>query len=428
MLLLNNTKSSQLAFHPSTCRLLVIVLIASFLFSPLDSQCFAQSRKNRSPVADSNDVKFGEYKSANFILRTDLEQEEAKELLDRLETMLGLISKYWGKKNPRVIEMYVVKDLANWPSGSLHPDGRASITRGGGLTMSQKRSIGQLWQSKAIVFAVANRGTPQHEAVHAYCAHAFGSTGPTWYSEGMAEIGQYWKDINDKSVQCSPEVLRYLKNSELKPLKDVVDIAQFTGDSWQNYAWRWSICHLLGFNENYTQRFKPLGLALMTQQRNVSFWSVYGTMAKEIEFEHQLFIKNMDLGYRVDLCTWDWKTKFQQIRGRRSAVSKIKAGRGWQATRLEVKSGDQFQYEATGDWSIEPDAEEFSADGQSDSQGKLIGILFNDYELSEPFDLGASGTYAAQGDGKLYVRCKEDWANIADNKGTISLRFKLSQE
>ncbi len=407
---------------------LLFPILLAVIFNPLFAgQCGAQNRKKKPRTITSESAKIGKYKSANFILRTDLTSDEAKELLSRLETMLGLISRYWGKKNPRVIEMYVVRDLTNWPAGSLPPEGRASVAGGGGVTRYQKRSLGQRWESKAIVYAVANRGTPQHEAVHAYCAHTFGSTGPTWYSEGMAEIGQYWKDINDKSVQCSPEVLRYLKNSEPKPLKEVVDLAQFTGDSWQNYAWRWSICHLLGFNENYTQRFKPLGIALMAEQRNVNFWTVYGTMSQEIEFEYLLFLKNMEIGYRVDLCTWDWTTKFKRISGRRSAIAKIKAERGWQASRLEVKSGERFKYETTGNWTIEPDGEKLTAEGDSESRGKLIGILLDDYELSEPFELGAAGNYTASGDGKVYVRCKDDWANLADNKGSITLKFKVAQ-
>ncbi len=402
--------------------LTVLVCLSPVFFCMPVGPCMGQTR-NSGTVASSSG-KIAEYKSANFVLRTDLSQEEAKNLLTRLETMLGLISRYWGRKNPRIIEMYVVKSLSNWPADSLNPQGRASIARGGGLTIMQRRSLGTRWESKAVVYAVADRGTPQHEAVHAYCAHAFGSTGPTWYSEGMAEIGQYWKDSDDKSVQCSPEVLRYLKTSKPKPLKEVVDRDQFTGDSWQNYAWRWSLCHLLGFNENYTQRFKPLGIALMSEQRDISFWTVYGTMSQEIEFEYLLFLRNMEIGYRVDLCSWDWKTKFKRISGRRTALSKIKANRGWQASRLEVEAGEQYHFETVGNWSVEAKGEELTADGGADSRGKLMGVLFHDYSLSEPFELGASGTFTAAGDGKLYVRCKDDWSEIADNRGAITLKIK----
>ncbi|MCA8983854.1 MAG: hypothetical protein KDA76_08850 [Planctomycetaceae bacterium] len=368
-----------------------------------------------------------EYKSANFIVRTDLTAKEAQELLERLETMLGLISRYWGKKNAQVIEMYVVKNLANWPAGMLSPEGRESVASGGGVTSTQKRTLGRAWQAKSIVYAVADRGTPQHEAVHAYCAQTFGSTGPTWYSEGMAEVGQYWRGAEDKSVNCHDHVIAYLKSGEPKPLKDVVDLAQFTGDSWQNYAWRWSLCHLLGFNENYTARFKPLGLALMAEQQGVTFWTVYGTMAAEIEFEHRLFLQNLEPGYRVDLCSWDWKTKPQRVRGSRVLVSKVEAARGWQATRLEAQQGETYAYTAEGTWTLEKDAKPLSADGDESGKGRLLAVYFDDYSLSEPFELAAQGTFTATQDGQIFVRCREDWGSLADNSGALSLKFKLSQ-
>ncbi|MBR9801105.1 hypothetical protein GYB59_05135 [bacterium] len=381
--------------------------------------------QRRAPAAASSGL--GEYKSANFILRTDLTAEESKELLDRLETMLGLISRYWGKRNAGVIEMYVVEDLSKWADGLLPPDGRQSIAQGGGLTKTVKRSLGRAWQAKSVVYAVADRGTPQHEAVHAYCSQAFGSTGPVWYSEGMAEVGQYWRDADGKAVTANPNVIRYLKSNERKPLKELVDVNQFTGDSWQNYAWRWSLCHLLGFNDNYSARFKPLGLALMAEQPGVSFWSVYGSMAQEIDFEHKLFIENMDVGYRVDLCAWDWKTKFQGLRGSRRLTSRIEADHGWQASRLEAEAGATYTFEASGEWTIEEDGDELTADGNEDGAGRLMGVLFNDYELSEPFELGANGQFTAEQDGQLFVRCRDDWTKLADNKGVVTLKLTRAE-
>ncbi len=382
--------------------------------SLLSSSALAQER-----------ASIGEYRSRNFLLRTDLDKEESAELLNRLETMLDLISRYWGKKNAGLIEIYVFENTANWSSDTIPPQAWDSVTSGGGLTMTQKRTIGRAWQAKAIVYAIADRGTPQHEAVHAYCAQAFGSTGPVWYSEGMAEVGKYWQDPKDKSVTCDPYVIEYLKSVERKPLKEIVDLNQFTGDSWQNYSWRWTLCHLLGFNENYSQRFKPLGLALMTEVPNVTFWTVYGSMAKEIEFEHKLFVENLCVGYRVDLCSWDWKTKFTPARGSRTVSSKIEASEGWQASRLEVEDGQTYSVSTTGEWTIEADGEQLTAAGDDEGYGRLIGVLFNDYELSEPFDLGSEETFTARGDGQLYVRCQDDWGQLADNEGSISLRLQL---
>lgn len=143
------------------------------------------SRKKKDKSKKSEGVS--DFASSHFLLHTDLADDEAEELLDRLETMLPLIAKYWGRPLSGGIEMYVVKDLKNWPPGALPDEGRPAIERGAGVTISQGRSNGQAFVAKSTVFAVADRGTPQHEAVHAYCAQTFGRSGPIWYSEGMAE-------------------------------------------------------------------------------------------------------------------------------------------------------------------------------------------------------------------------------------------------
>lgn len=372
-----------------------------------------------------------EYSSKNFALRTDLSPDDAKELLTRLETMLVLVAKYFGKPNLQIIEMNVVKDQANWPPGSIDPDAIASIQTGGGITLSvtqfQRSGTGQKQAvaAKSIVWAVADRGTPQHEAVHAYCHQSFGRTGPTWYSEGMAELGQYWKEKED-GVHIHEGVLRYLKSQPPKDLTEIVDPSQRTGDSWQNYSWRWALCHLLAANPNYASRFKPLGLALLNDQQT-SFEAVYGSMAKEINFEYEFFLRHLDQGFRADLCSWDWKAKFQRLKGTGSVQVKVDAMRGWQPARVAVKDGDKLSLGAIGEWAVSKSAKKVTADGDDDGKGKLIGILFEDYKLSEPFDLGATCEWTAAGSGHLFLRCQDDWNSIADNSGIISVKIKVAE-
>ncbi|HTI51426.1 MAG TPA: hypothetical protein VL475_10760, partial [Planctomycetaceae bacterium] len=157
----------------------------------------------------------GTYSSKNFVVYTDLPAPEAQELLKRLETMLGLISKYWGRPLSGTIEMYVVGELRKWPAGSIPSEGLASVEAGGGLTVTHTLTQGNAFHAKSVVYATADRGTPQHEAVHAYCGQTFGRTGPVWYSEGMAEMGQYWRP-DDMSVNAHDAVIRYLRSSEIK--------------------------------------------------------------------------------------------------------------------------------------------------------------------------------------------------------------------
>lgn len=396
----------------------VIALLTASLSGP---STWAQ----RSPTTDTAGPQL--YRSRNFQLFTDLPKEGAEELLEKLETMTKLVSAYYGRPLRKQIRMFVVDELSNWPADELAkmgPEGLDSVRTGGGLTVTTVQGLvgGPKLDADAIVYAVARRGTPQHEAIHAYCGITFGDTGPVWYAEGMAEVGKYWKE-NDKGVNASPEVIRYLKSVPLKPLHDVVNNPlERTGDSWQNYSWRWVLCHLLGFNQNYTDRFKPLGLAMMTG-KNTGFNQVYGMQFQEIEFEYRLFVQDLEPGYRCDLCSWDWKTRFKPLAGKAVSTVRIDAQRGWQASRLAVKSGTTYEISSDGEWTV--DGDKLSAAGDDSGRGRLIGVVFNDYTLSEPFDLGNLESFIAPADGQLFLRCQSDWGKIADNKGAINVRFKL---
>ena len=399
----------------------------------------AQTKKPAKPIKMAAKIeirveeKAGEpplYRSRNFAVKTDLPDEEARELVERLETMLVLISKYWGRANSQSINMFVVRDLSKWPGGVLDAEGLEHIRAGGGVTLGQTQQnslTGEIVASKAVVYAVADRGTPQHEAVHAYCMLNFGRTGPVWYAEGMAEMGQYWKD-KELAVNCHPQIVKYLKSEEPKLLTDITDLKQVTGDSWQNYAWRWALCHLLANNTNYAPRFHPLGMALLNGQRS-SFEDVYGPMAKEISFEYVQFLKDFDIGYRADLCSWDWKTKFSGVLTR-PITSKIKAAGGWQPSRLAVKEGQSYKYSTKGEWLLEPSGEsgesgkKVTAAGTSEGAGRLEAVIFHDYKLSDPIELGEEGVFVAPIEGKLFLRCRDSWAKLGDNTGEVTVKWE----
>lgn len=389
----------------------------------------AQTKKSKS-ATESATVP-ADYRSQNFYLHTDLSPDEAKDLLERLETMLSIISSYWARPCSGVIECYVVKELSRWPDGTLPKDGLSHIQAGAGVTVTASLSSGGAFLAKSIVYAVADRGTPQHEAVHAYCGQTFGTAGPVWYSEGMAEMGQYWHkdEKNVQSVHIHNVVLDYLRSSQPKSLNEIVNGEEFTGDSWQNYAWRWALCHLLANNTNYASKFRPLGLALLKKQPTATFESVYGDMAEEIMFEYRFFLKHLEQGYRADLCSWDWKRKFRAAKGSATVTSKIKADRGWQPSGMIVSGGVDYEYKAPGTWRTSEKGDTVTADGAKDGgAGRLMGVVMKDFELSEPFELGVNGSFTAPSDGQLYLRCQDKWGELADNDGTMTVKLKQGKK
>ncbi len=381
--------------------------------------------------APSNYLKYSnlpskprDVRSAHFLIHTDVSDRSAKILLDKLERMVGLISGYYGKGLGGVIECYVVRDLSQWTDYSLNPTGVAKIKEPAGVTIS--KSLGR--RRTAVVYSCDDHGVVQHEAVHAFCHLTFGSTGPTWYSEGMAEMGQYWKD-KTLEVDINPAVIRYLTKAKPKRMLDIVATGQITGDSWQAYAWRWALCHLLANNPNYNSRFKALGVNMMSGG-GASFESVYGDVANEISFEYDQFVKNFGNGYRVDLCAWDWNSKPRPLPVGRNHLATIQANRGWQSAKLKLNSGKKYEFVCKGEWQTSESGTPFNGSGRDDGNdagtGKLVGVIFDDYKLTKIIELGHNGSFIAETDGHLYLRCKDEFTELSDNKGELKVYFRRS--
>ncbi len=362
-----------------------------------------------------------ELRSDHFILATDISDRSAQVLLAKLETMYELVGAYFRAAPKQPILCYVVRDLNQWPKERLKPAGAQKIAEGAGVTLWRTLSKGgRKTKAEAEVYSCENHSICQHEAVHAFCALTFGSTGPVWFSEGMAEMGQYWKP-DQLAVDINPEVIRYLQNAKPKKMAAIVAAGQITGDSWQAYAWRWALCHLLANNPNYSKRFKTLGLNLMTERNDDSFTNAFGPVAANISFEYDQFVENFGNGYRVDLCVWDWRTPAKPLSKSKRTKTNVEARAGWQATRLRAVKGTSYDFITEGTWGIGKGSEDLSADGSPTGEGRLIGALMNEFELSTPFQLGSEATWVAPSDGQLFLRCRDAWTELEDNTGSIKL-------
>ena len=365
-----------------------------------------------------------EIRSDHFVLHTDVSDRNAKILLAKLETMYNLIGGYYSARPTAPIVCYVVRDLRKWPRGQLPARGIAKIAEPAGVTLTVKN--GATGQTAATVYSCDKHGVVQHEAVHSFCAQTFGKVGPVWYAEGMAEMGQYWKP-GESRVNIDPVVIDYLTNATPKKMSDIDAAGQITGDSWQAYAWRWALCHMLATNPNYSRRFKKLGLNMMTGKED-SFENAFGKVAGQISFEYDQFVKHLDNGYRSDLCAWDWRTKAANITSDQRLKKIVKAKKGWQATKLKTRSGVKYQFVTQGKWATSSRSDEIDADGHPDGSGKMIGMVFdNNLKIGKPFELGTKGTFVAE-EGQLFVRCRDDWNRLSDNDGQVTLYVRRAQK
>jgi hypothetical protein len=182
---------------------------------------------------------------------------------------------------------------------------------------------------------------------------------------------------------------------------------------------------LLLHDPNYQDQFRELGAAYLAGHRP-TYHQVFGAVQQQLAFDYLAFLQHVDQGYRVDLCSWEWGKTFQKLDGKRPRTRTIKAAQGYQATSVEVVLGQRYDYTAHGNWSTSHAARTTDANGQLDGSGRLEAVILHDYQLSEPFELGTSGSFVAPSAGRLYVRCRDRWNQLADNQGTLRVAFKRS--
>lgn len=370
-----------------------------------------------------------ELRSKNFLIKTDLSPRSAQILLDKLEDMFTVVSKYYNRRQlGQPIVCYVAEDLERWGADMDElAEGIESIRGEAGVTVSSR--LGNL--RKSTVYACGKHDVVQHESVHAFCHLAYGGTGPTWYAEGMAELGCYWR-LGDVGVNVDPVVIRYLTTASPKPLTELIRLDQVTGDSWQAYAWRWALCYMLVNNPNYGKRFFKLGEKIMPPDGDFTFQTEFGDVASQISFEYQQFIKHLGNGYQQELCSWDWKTKADAV-GANGKKSKVIARRGWQATGVSVEAGQTYQIQTEGTWTTDG-RDPFSAKGLENGTGRLVGAIltqnenqkdrWEEYQLSEEIPLGEDATFSAPVTGHLFLRCKEKLTQIGDNQGEVKATIR----
>ena len=381
----------------------------------------ASSQKAKPQVAAAAVGRARDVRSAHFLIHTDLPPDEANRLAERLETLLRHISSYWGRPLQGVIECYVVRDLDTFPVAGMDPRGVLAIRDTGGMNVIRSAPDGARSRVTPTVYADGRPEVVQHEVVHAYCHHVFGRTGPVWYAEGMAEMGHYWAE-GDTVVHADAREIAFLRAHPPKTLTEALSPHQVSGDSWENYAARWALCHFLTHAPNYGPQFMSFGRGLLTGQ-NVCFERTYGAMAHELSFEYTFFLNHMAAGYCLKRTAWDWNRKFATLGEGRAATMSIAAGHGWQPTGLTVSAGAQYQYVATGKSRI-GGAAEVDANGDAHGRGRLVGILLNNYQLGPEFELGAEGSLQLATGGDLYLRCRNAWNELAADSGRLAVKLK----
>ena len=123
------------------------------------------------------------------------------------------------------------------------------------------------------------------------------------------------------------------------------------------------------------------------------------------------FCRNLGNGYRVDLCSWDWKTTPKKLTASDQLDCEVKARAGWQATGLLAEPGQTYDFDCHGQWRVNAQTQT-NADGDGAGQGTLVGAWLSGFKLGEPFELGTQGKLVAPQGGSSFrslPRCLDEF-------------------
>lgn len=188
------------------------------------------------------------------------------------------------------------------------------------------------------------------------------------------------------------------------------------------YAQSWALCHLLYHRREYRERFRLLGKHLLNGAP-VKFEHAFEPRLREIEFELRQFAEHARPGYRPEWCGWEWVSNPRGMAVGETLGIRIHARRGYQAARIVVEPGQEYEISGEGQWGVGAREADVDADGHPDGRGCLVGSLLRDTELSPAFRIGQRQIVNVQQDGQIYLRCQDALHELADNRGSILVRI-----
>ena len=410
------------------------------------------------------------YRGRGVQVFTELPPPAAQRVTAAVSDAVAASATLFGVRQTPPIRAFVWGDPAGWPVEQVPPGAQAALRGGPSHIAPQWNRMTDSYtiagveygrntqdDKSATVWAAATEGRPQAAAVAAVAALTL-TDAPDWYVQGAAELARY-AERGVTGVKVSPDDLTFLTTAERPTLRDSMEAFARPTDPPDDRVeaavqWRWALAHLAALNPNFKERYALIGPALAAE-RPVDFDAAFGDVLPQLAFEWGQFLDHMEQGLDPAATAWDWSAAARPLGPRRTTV-RVSADRGWQPAKIAVTAGAEIAYETDGAVTLGPDeprpaaidplaepdrdaardarrrrepGEDLTADGGPDGRGKLLAAVFDPdlLVLSEPFELGTSGTVAVPASGHLVLRVRDAWGQLDDNRGRFTVKLSEAE-
>jgi hypothetical protein len=375
-----------------------------------------------------------------LILYTDLPVDRAIEELPRLfEQAVPLWCDYFHIEQPKLAQWQVrgclMKEKQRFIAAGLLPTELPEFTNG--YTHNN-----EIWWSEQNTHYY-RRHLMLHEGTHSFMYATFGTCGPPWYMEGLAELlGTHRLADGKLTLGWFPATRDDVPNwGRIKIIRDAVrsdsaltidEILAYNSDAYLEngaYGWSWALAAFLDGHPRYRERFrslpgKPSGDDFIR--------TLFADDWREMNIEWQVFIHEIDYGY--DLPRNAIKFRLAEPLGRSAKTVGVVADSGWQSSGIRLNPGEEYAITAVGRyqvadrpkiWWSEPGGVTIRYhDGRP--LGQLLAMVVPDEAADGPAwptatTIGSTAKLTVTEPSTLYFKINDSPAELADNAGSLEV-------
>ncbi|HEV3005546.1 MAG TPA: hypothetical protein VGX78_13865 [Pirellulales bacterium] len=341
----------------------------------------------------------------------------------------------------RRVTGHLMKDKARFLASGLLPEALPEFANG----YSTAHEIWWYDQSSAYY----RRHLMFHEGTHAYMFTRFGTCGPPWYMEGMAELlGTHALGADGPRLGVFPShaddvrswgriglVRRAVADGRVLPLSEVMAYGPRAHLESEPYGWCWAAAAFLDGHPRYRERFRKLPAELSHDDFNGRVRTVFADDWRELDEEWRVFVGAIEYGYDLERNAVEFVAGEALPRSGSDVV--IRSDRGWQSSRIRLQAGSTYELAAKGRYQLAAGPPIWWCESNGVTirywNGRPLGQLLATVRCDDPSApgglaqatvVGLEAELTPERSGTLYLRVNDSPAELADNEGTLTVSVK----
>ncbi|MGN6545472.1 MAG: hypothetical protein ACTHK7_10530 [Aureliella sp.] len=292
-----------------------------------------------------------------------------------------------------------------------------------------------------------------HEGTHWFMVRKFGSAGPPWLMEGLAEwlATHRWQDgqLQMGIIPHSPDdvpmwgritlIQQQLADGLAPSLETIMHYDARAHQSTDAYAWSWAAVVFFEHHPSTRDAFHKLLDGPLPSDATTTTQLMRALQNRKpfVRAEWSAMLTGLDYGFQPEreLVQLNHRTRPLD----QAATVSVRADNGWQATGISVRAGQSVHVSAQGRYVVGSEPKPWICEPQGVTlryrNGQPLGKLLlaiatpqpKEPEFSETLPIapvGADARIAAQASGEILLRINETGAGLDDNSGQLSVTIE----